>query len=325
MSQETIQNTEKQLKQWGVFIGGCAGSGQPRGIKNLRWEGYTLRKDQFDRRRSTHTTSVALALGDSALFIDVGTGILDVIEFILSLNPKAVYGALTHEHKDHISDMHRNDFITKYAALLKAFYLPRLLEAASGESLSVSFKFWPIGPEVMPKPKLFVPGGPLDMPIEGVKVRTMLQAHGFDVTRKVQAFSAGYRIETPFGAIVFATDHEIHDEDEKYLDTCAEFWNGAKYVIGDFQYREGEFEGHLPIGKTKMPRKGFGHSTPVKSYAVARRCPTPPEVILMTHTDPEYEEKDRIEHHKETQHLFSEIGVKVELAVEGRYHSLIAA
>ena len=88
--------------------------------------------------------------------------------------------------------------------------------------------------------------------------------------------AVGYRVETPNGAIVYATDHE-HGEsttDESLLRQCLD----ADVLIYDSQYTPEEYE----------RRRGWGHSTWAEAVRLARNARV--GKLILFHHDPEHDD-----------------------------------
>ena len=311
--------------KFGFFVGGCSGSGAPRTFEKLFFDGDTLRKSDFFKRGrfGIRTTSFAIAAGKKVFFVDGGAGIINVNQFLgmPEFADCEVYGVQTHEHEDHKDSIQRNVFLGFRAAQLKKYYWPRLIIGTSmgGDSFKRSFMDWPIGTKV--SPEIFMPGQTIDL--DEIKVATFLLKHGFDVAKNAPGYSVAYRIETPHGAIVIATDHEIDLQDEKYLRDFAKFVSGAKVLYHDLQYRRNEYDGTEGIcGGGKMTRKGWGHSTPDMLFRALELCEKPVEKLVAGHHDPERNEDDLLAFEKEVKQGFAPIGTKAEFAIEGRYYPI---
>ncbi|MDD5050502.1 MAG: MBL fold metallo-hydrolase [Candidatus Pacebacteria bacterium] len=306
--------------RYGLFLGGVSGSGSPRAFQKMWFQGETLFKAPLERGRfGIHTTSLGIAAGETGIFVDSGSGITDVAEFLKLIEVPAVYGLQTHEHKDHIDTLHRNPFLGQSAGMLKEYFWPRLL-GQSADTFQRSFMDWPVGPVETKRPKIFMPESLLDL--GAVKVATYLQNHGFDVVRKSPGFSLGFRVETARGAIAVTTDHEI-GQDPTYREKCAAFFSGAKILYHDLQYRAREYDGTVGIcGGAPMPRKGWGHSTPEMLYEVVRLCKEPIGTLIIGHHDPERHTGDLEKFEGEVQKLFAPLCAKVQFGREGKYYSL---
>ena len=156
----------------------------------------------------------------------------------------------------------------------------------------------------------------------GIVVKSFLQHHGHDLAKKAPGFSAAFRIETPRGAIVIATDHEI-GEDPEYIRAFADFISGAKILYHDMQYRRFEFDGTAAICSGKpAARKGWGHSTPDMLYQALCRCKEPVKQVILGHHDPERDVLDLTMFEEEVVTHFGPLGQKTAFAREGKYYAL---
>ena len=317
--------TQAKQDKFGLFIGGCSGSGTPRTFEKLFFDGDVLRKSDFFKRGrfGTRSTSFAVAAGRQVFFIDCGAGIINVNQFLglPEFDGCEVYGLQTHEHEDHKDSIQRCVYLGFKAGLLKKYYWPRIVigKSVGGDSFKRAFQDWPVGTAVVPE--IFMPGAAFDL--GGTKVATFLLKHGKDIGKDAQGYSVAYRIETPHGAIVIATDHEIGTDDEKYVLEFAKFISGAKVLYADLQYRRKEYDGIDGIcGGAPMKRAGWGHSTPDMLFRALELCEKPVEKLVAGHHDPERDEQDLLAFEKEVAAGFAPIGTKVEFAIEGRYYGI---
>lgn len=97
------------------------------------------------------------------------------------------------------------------------------------------------------------------------------------------ALTLGYRIEADGATVVYASDHEPHDQQlaaggdvacSRYDTVHAEFIAGADLLIHDTQYRSSEYGAHV----------GWGHSTYEYVVDVARAAAVPQ--VVLYHHDP---------------------------------------
>ena len=320
-----IMATQGKQDKFGLFIGGCSGSGAPRTFDKLFFDGDVLRKTEFFKRGrfGTRTTSLAVAAGKQVFFVDCGSGIINTNQFLgmAEFEGCEVYGCQTHEHEDHKDSIQRNVFLGFKAALLKKYYWPRLIigKSVGGDSFKRAFLDWPVSTPVVPE--IFMPGGTFDL--GETKVTTFLLKHGKDIGKDAQGYSVAYRIETAHGAIVIATDHEIDLADEKYVREFAAFVSGAKVLYADLQYRRSEYDGVAGIcGGTPLRRVGWGHSTPDMLFRALELCKNPVERVVAGHHDPERNESDLLLFENEVAAGFAPLGTAVEFAVEGRYYAI---
>lgn len=273
-----------------IYIGGCSGSSSPE-----------FARPEF----GTLTTAIGIAFGDTGVFIDNGTGVSKVATFLLQSKVKEVYGLQTHFHSDHRQGIHNNRllFVPK---LVKTIYAPRLTRRSFKRLVEDDFRTetWPIAPNGLQVTE-YRAGKNLSTPFT---VKTIKQNHA-------QSGSAAYRVTTPEGDVVIATDGEHVGNHAKRL---GKFISGCDVMYIDVQYRKGEYDGMLPICDGKpMSRVGWGHSTPEMLFSVLVSCPVPPKKIIVGHHDPSRTTGDLYVFEREIQNLLVGYRNEVFFAREG--------
>lgn len=271
------------------YVGGCSGSNSP----------------EFDRPTfGTHTTSSGILFGERGIFIDNGTGVARVASYFLKNKVKEVYGLQTHFHSDHRIGIHGNKllFVPK---LVKEIHAPKLCRRSFKRLFEADFskESWPVCPNAISIVQ-FKAGEDLVLPFP---VKTLRQNHA--------GGSAGYRISTPSGDVVFSTDSEPVG---RHVKKMAEFISGSALFYVDVQYRKGEYDGNLGIGSGQaMPRIGWGHGTPEMLFDVLMKCKVPPKKILVGHHDPARTEGDLFVFEQEVRNLLVGFKSQVVFAREG--------
>lgn len=242
------------------FIGGCSGSFSP----------------PFMRKFGSLTTSFGLSFGDTGMFIDNGSGILRVTDFIRKSGAQQVYGANTHFHVDHCIGIPGNGLMY-VPGLVQKFFIPKFSRRSSKDVFNMYFSraSWPVAPGQIPFAE-FKPGNDLKTPC---KVTTLLQNHPGD-----PGGSVAYRISTPQGDVVISTDSEPTDG---HAERMAEFISGCALLYIDVQYRDAEYRGELPIcDSPAMSRVTWGHGTPDMLFNILQKCSVVPKKIIVGHHDP---------------------------------------
>src|ERR1035437_3376165 len=247
-----------------IYIGGCTGSTvvSAERIFHLEARGITDAATVISLPVSratfgTQTTSIAILMGSTGVLIDNGTGVQQASEWLKAKGAMQVFILQSHYHLDHISGLPFNGFLMNKNTPVKAIYGPTLPGGFDFDYVMKYFfiaPFWPVWPKkfgIELPIHAFVPGETI--PVMG-GIKTMLLNH--------DGGSVAYRIPTPAGDIVIATDNELSNSEIR--ERCASFFSGAALAYIDLQYRNDEYDNKATIGpgETTMSRKGWGHSTP---------------------------------------------------------------
>ncbi len=291
-----------------VFIGGCSGTANPYTSKVTSPSLVTnkplaepISRDKF----GIHTTAFGIVIGKTGIFIDNGTGVGAVAQFILSQGATTVYGLQTHIHADHCIGIYNNSLLFK-KDLVKQIVTPKLSEYSFQDEYDHDFDtaLWPISPEkvgVTHTISEFEPGVTLSI-LDGIETLSLNHPGG----------AVAYRIHLPEGDVVIATDHElVGDHVKKY----AEFVSGARFLYADVQYRDSEYAGEKGIcGGPAFPRKTWGHSTPTMLGEALSHCEKVPTMVIVGHHDPSRSDSDLESFEEEIEHAFVGLKCTVRLA-----------
>src|SRR3989344_3840363 len=304
------------------FVGGCSGSGSPASVRIERMSLLDSKLPVVPCRRTTFgtlTSAFGLIVGDVGIFVDNGTGIANINEFMKGAKLSRVYGLQTHTHHDHRSGVHGNMLLFK-KGLVKEIFAPKLPGISFSELVERDFspETWPVSPKDFG----------IELKITEFNLGEKLSVLGSMETLKLNhpggncpGSSAGYKINTPEGAIVIATDNELSSEKDR--EAYARFVSGAKILYADLQYRNREYRGERGIcGGPPMSRKNWGHSTPEMLRAALEKCNRIPELVVLGHHDPWRTDEDLLKFEAEVHTLLSPLGCNVRFAREGDHFTL---
>jgi phosphoribosyl 1,2-cyclic phosphodiesterase len=227
----------------------------------------------YDRHASVHTSSYGVVCGDRGFVIDNGTGVRRVSDWINSAGVRSWVMLQTHFHNDHIVGLSTNRLLYEKKTRIEGIWSMDAQQMRTTWDQAFEKPHWPARPED-----------------NGIRVPLLTNGH-FKLTG-VSTLDlhhpggcTGYRIVSPRGDIVIATDHEAGSSDSAD-GAYARFVNGAAVLVAEMQYRQSEYEGKIGIGSDSAKKKrNHGHSTPQLIRNALRRCDTPPRKILITHHD----------------------------------------
>lgn len=305
-------------------VGGCSGSfAAPSENRtffdaNAPWQ---IRRSPFRRDiYGGRTSSYFLRHKQTFFVIDHGLGIEPVSEFILDIlasegKKEAVIHCLqTHFHDDHWSGMQANLLLFQPGLTLR-FYSPELVQAdphgtrparttmqqVLKDCFSSVKKYWPVTLETLDEIGAqrehisFRPGETLT--IDGIAIHTIELAHPDGC--------CGYRFEIPrAGPLIMATDYEAPDSPDPAV---VDFFDGARLLLSDMQYRDFEYDGRAPLGRLTMPRRGWGHGTPSRVFPILLRCPQPPQALWVVHHEPKRSDMELRLFYEETVNLRNDV------------------
>lgn len=203
-----------------LFIVGCSGSGSPPSGKISFPSAAThspLVVPVTRREFGGLTSSLGILCGDIGFFIDNGTGVQHVAEFLTKGDAKFILGLQTHFHADHMAGIYTNPLLFSKSCVSQVL-APKLHGRSFEEIVRADFRSdaWPVSPE-----KLGV-----TLPIQEFDPGAVLPL--FRSTRTLSLNHPGgavaYRINLPRGDVVIATDHELNAENESEY---GEFVSGA--------------------------------------------------------------------------------------------------
>lgn len=211
------------------------------------------------------TTSYRIQMRDDLeIFIDAGTGI--------SYLPEAPEGGrdfhifLTHYHADHVQGLQffkplyqPDNRFTFYGVPVPGVSLEHALGGIWRSP------WFPVPFEGTPSYKRYVPIGSDPIELGSLTFRTTRLTHPQGVT--------AYRIDSPNGSVMIATDHEAGDEaaDARLVELA----RGVDYLFHDAQYTPAEYEKYY---------KGWGHSTWEDAVAAAEAADV--GTLVLTSHDP---------------------------------------
>jgi glyoxylase-like metal-dependent hydrolase (beta-lactamase superfamily II) len=288
-----------------VHIGGCGGSfaapseNRPVFDPEAPWK---LRREPFRRDiYGGRTTCYFLRHRDTFVVIDHGLGIDPVSEFILDIleaeqkKVHLIHCLQTHFHDDHWSGMQSNLLLFQKGLTLR-YYSPELspyraekedlppgktmMQQVLEDCFPLLKKYWPVTLETLDQIGArrehvsFRPGETLSL--DGLPVATIPLIHPDGCS--------GFRFEIPgAGPVVVATDYEPPEQSDPAV---VQFFDGARLLLADMQYRDSEYEGKQPIGRLTLSRRGWGHGTPGRLFPILKRCRHAPGMVRIVHHDP---------------------------------------
>ncbi len=293
------------------FIGGCAGTSGPATARISCPSARTrapliepISRGVF----GTLTTSFGFVSGDTGAFVDNGSGVSNVVPFLVAQQLKHIFGLQTHYHLDH-----RNGLPTNRLLFMKgkvdSIYCPKLNGRSFQELVESDFseESWPVSPKKLGVElafKEFVSGEAL--PILGGVATFALKHPGGAVA---------FKFVVDGKTVVIATDNELGDDGQSQ--EYADFVSGADLLYADVQYRQPEYLGEVGIeGDTAFIRKGWGHSTPEMFRRVLSSCSTPPKLLIAGHHEPRRSDEDLERLEGEMQALFKAEKTQVRFARE---------
>ena len=275
------------------YVGGCSGSSSPIPAR---------------REFGNLTTALGISCGNQALFVDNGSGIPKVSKFLLDNGAESVCGLQTHYHQDHKLGIQNNSLLFR-KNLVHEIFAPKLCKKSFQQIMLDDFgtETWPVSPEMfgcIADVREFYPGQALGTVWN---IRTLLLDH--------PGGSVMYRIATPDGDVVVATDNEPKEE---HMGLMAEFISGCQLLYFDLQYRKSEYEGETGIcGTPAMSRKNWGHGTPEMLGGLLSRCQILPSLIMVGHHDPSRTDGDLFVFEHEVIKPLSNYPSKISFAREG--------
>jgi len=235
-----------QVKFWGV-----RGSTPTPERENLRFGG--------------NTSCVEVRYGDQILILDAGSGIRNLGLSLLAERRQDLKMdvLLTHFHWDHIQGIPFFPPLFLEEAELHFFTsvtLAPLRERLEGQ---MARPYFPVSLERLRAPRTFTE-------VDGFMQRGDLRITLFPLHHPQGA--TGYRVESPAGVVVYATDVE---HGNKELDrVLREHAEGADILIHDAQYTPEEY----------AQSRGWGHSTWLEATKVAQDAKV--KRLILFHHDP---------------------------------------
>ncbi len=301
------------------FVGGCAGTGSPASARIIcpsETSAMPLVRPVARKEFGTHTTSFGIVSQDIGIFIDNGSGINHVSDFLLAEGVTRIVGLQTHFHLDHCSGLPTNQLLFRKVhgePLVAAIYSPIIGPVGFEQEMEKYFQshVWPVSPAMFGIKHKHIASPPDSFfTVHGLRVTSTSQRH--------PGGSVGYKIALPEGDVVIATDNELAEESDKKF--FAEFVTGSALLYIDIQYRDSEYEGNASVGggDTVFIRRNWGHSTPSMLVDVVRRIEPKlrPQRILVGHHDPRRPDGDLLAFEFEMREVFEGLGVTLSFARE---------
>ncbi len=186
-------------------------------------------------------------------------------------DPIEAHVLVTHYHWDHIQGI---PFFTPFYSPQNKFHFYSFQSTALGrDSLrqvleaQLARPYFPVDVSIMKAPRDFqeISGGD-QFEIEGTRISACWLNH--------PQGCLGYRLDTPFGSIAYATDNEPGNPELD--DNLRQLASGAQVFIQDAQYSP-EF--------LATSRRGWGHSTWLEGVKVAREAKA--QNLVLFHHDPD--------------------------------------
>jgi phosphoribosyl 1,2-cyclic phosphodiesterase len=241
--------------------------------------GSTPTVDRSNWRYGGNTPCLEIVLPDrTRIIFDCGTGLRGLGNRWQQIYPDEAMEAhifVTHYHWDHIqgipffaplySEKNKFHFYSFRSEHLGRGSLQRVLEA------QMATPYFPVDVTVMSAHKEFteIAGGD-HLTIKGHKISTCWLNH--------PQGCLGFRLETPHGVLVYATDNEpgVPAMDKNLRELAA----GADIFINDAQYTPEQLAG---------PKKGWGHSSWLEGVRVSEEASV--KNLILFHHDPESSDK----------------------------------
>ena len=246
-----------------------------------------------------NTPCIEISIGNDCLIFDAGTGIVDLGQELVrekAVSDRALHLFFTHFHWDHIQGL--PFFAPLYSSQSKLLLYSANFRSSTKAALENLMKS---------------PNFPIEWPQTGAQ-KTFCDISGehpvsigdsivraFPLCHPQGAF--GYRVETPYALIVYASDLE-HGNPE-FDRILVEYASGADLLVYDAQYTPEEYE---------RSRKGWGHSTWLEAVRTAQLAGV--KRLMLFHHDPARDDHELANILEQARTIFPE----VELAKEG--HSI---
>ena len=243
-----------------------------------------------------NTPCIEVVIGNEHLIFDAGTGIVNLGEELAQdnvLNDHIVRLFFTHFHWDHIQGL--PFFAPLYSPdtkLLLHSAAPRAVAEGALNGL-MNHPSFPVKWQQTGAQKTLVEmrvGHLLELPNANVRAFPLNHPQG----------AVGYRVETPYAVIVYASDLEHGDPELDRI--LMEYASGADLLIYDAQYTPEEYE---------HSRNGWGHSTWLEAVRIAQHAGV--KRLMLFHHDPAHDDNELANILKQARSIFPE----VELAKEG--------
>lgn len=195
------------------------------------------------------------AAGHPPLIFDAGSGIRDLGDTFTEEDQILLF--LTHFHWDHIQGL------PAFSALRRTT-IHSAADPATLERTLASQMQPPYYPVPMPTGLSYKKAEPSGTRIGNLLIRPFALHHPNGAT--------GYRVESPSGSIVYASDHEHGNATAD--ETLREYSRDADILVYDAQYTPEEYE----------RRRGWGHSTWREAVALAASANV--KQLILFHHDP---------------------------------------
>ena len=216
-----------------------------------------------------NTPCLEIRSGSDLLIFDAGTGLRMLGRSLAQEQPEdrgSLHLFLTHFHWDHIQGM--PFFAPAYDCQTVLNYYSGITDGNLGQILEqhMAAPFFPVQFEELVSCRSF-----RDLRYQPVKIGSST-VRAFPLNHPQGA--SGYRIESPHGVIVYASD--LEHGDPKLDSVLRDYASGADVLIFDSQYTPEEYETH----------RGWGHSTWREGTRVAREAGV--GQLILFHHDPSH-------------------------------------
>ena len=258
-----------------------------------------------------HTSCVEIQAGGHHLIFDAGTGIIPLGKRLLQSHKSSLHLSifLSHTHHDHLIGLYFFEPLLKESTTLSIFG-PNSGQKSLRSTLRIAMdtEFFPIGLEDLKAQKSIhsLDGGETIRFKAGnwkprvERKKTSKESAFNEVTIHTLKSLAHprngvmlYRVNYRNRSVVYATD--IEEVKGGHPDVI-EFVRDADVLIHDAQYVK------LEYSSTANSRKGWGHSTPERAVAVAKKAKV--KQLVFFHHEPMREDKDILRMEREAQRLF---------------------
>ncbi len=258
--------------------------------------GSTPAPQPENMRYGGNTSCVEVRLGDQVFIFDCGTGLRVLGQALrreFQEQPVSAHIFVSHFHWDHIQglpffgplyDNRKSEF--QFHCSNRTRSLKRVLEE------QMASPYFPVGLTEMQAKQNFYDLEQGRVDLGGAKLQTMWLNH--------PQGCMGFRLETPEGVVVYATDNEPGDPTfDKNVRTLAA---GADVLIYDSQYLPEEYEAR---------RRGWGHSHWREAVNIVMESGA--KELILFHHDPEHDDECIDKVVKEARNYYP----KVRAAAEG--------
>jgi len=252
-----------------------------------------------------NTSCMEVVTPDGVFIIDMGSGFRELGNKLLAEKTHTTLNIFnSHLHWDHIQGLpfftpaYNSDFTLNFHAVHEG------LQSAIEDQQQ--YRYFPVSVDYMQAKKHFVE----------ITENTPKQFGATTITAKKlyhPGDSYSYRIDTPTGSVVYASDGEYKDVTPEHLEEYIQFYKNADFLLFDAQYSSDQI----------VEREDWGHSYGPLGIDIAVRAGV--KILALSHHDPDNSDFD-IErlyeitvHYQKMHHPHSPL--KVFIAREGDSYS----